>query len=88
MLFVSTMDSDTALGGGAVQKPKKPTISSGLPCLRGTCRLRQEKWQWDVIAKEVYFENNGIDLPEDDVDREVKRLQAAHRRAYPEYYKK
>ena len=51
-------------------------------------RLRQEGWQWNDIAKEVYFENNGIDLPEADVEKEVKRLQAAHRRAYPEYYKK
>jgi len=46
-------------------------------------------WKWKDVAKQVYFDSNGgVDIPEAELDREVKRLQKAHRRAYPEHYKK
>ena len=51
-------------------------------------RLRGENLPWKYIAQKVYFEREGVALPDDELCNEVKRLQAQHRREYPKSCKK
>ena len=50
-------------------------------------RLYKDGVSWKRIVHQVYYPDIEIDeIPE--IDSEIRRIQAAHRRAYPESYKK